>query len=342
MTMFGTFRLKSPLVMALAIALSSPLASVGAQAAEPRKSVKITKASAKPVKTAAKPRSAKSVKLAKSSKKKVVVAKRQKAEPEFRADGSPLLRSQAFLVQDIATGEVLLERNAGAVLPIASITKLMTAMVVLDANLPLHEELTISSEDIDTLRGTRSRLGMGTRLTREDMLRLALMSSENRAASALARHYPGGETAFIAAMNRKAAALSLNETRYYDSTGLNAGNVSSARDLVRMTTASAQYPLIREFSTLGDYTVRANGRPMAFHNTNPLVRNDSWQIGVSKTGFINESGKCLVMHAWFNSKPTIVVLLDSVGKLTRIGDAQRIKRWLEMSQAGQRPGTRHS
>ena len=320
--MFRNLRLKSPLLMALAIAVSSCFVVVDVEAAQQRQSVKKAKA--------------------KKAKKQVVAAKRKKAEPEFRADGSPLLRSHAFLVQDLSSGEVLLERNAGAVVPIASITKLMTAMVVLDSNLPLNEELTVSDGDIDTLRGTRSRLGMGTRLTREDMLRLALMSSENRAASALARHYPGGERAFIAAMNRKAAELGLGETRFNDSTGLNAGNVSSARDLARMVTASAQYPVIREFTTTGDYVVRANGRQMAFHNTNPLVKSDRWQIGVSKTGFINESGKCLVMQAWFNSKPMAVVLLDSAGKLTRVSDAQRIKRWLENMHASNRLPIRQS
>jgi D-alanyl-D-alanine endopeptidase (penicillin-binding protein 7) len=329
--MIGNLRLKSSLLMALLIGVASCFA-VSDAAAQQSQSAKKTSAS-KSKSAKAKP---------KKAKKPVTSAKRKKAEPEFRADGSPILRSHAFYVQDLQSGEVLLERNAGAVLPIASITKLMTAMVVLDANLPLHEDLLIGEGDIDTLRGTRSRLGMGTRLTREDMLRLALMSSENRAASALGRYYPGGERAFIAAMNRKATELGLNETRFADSTGLNAGNVSSARDLARMVTASSHYPLIREFSTTGDYVVRANGRPMAFHNTNPLVRNDRWQIGVSKTGFINESGKCLVMQAWFNSKPIAVVLLDSAGKLTRVADAQRIKRWLETTQASKVLATRTS
>ncbi len=325
--MFRYPQLKSPLLMALVIAVSSCFVTVEAEAAQQqRQSVKKAKAKKSSVK---------------KPKKQVVAAKRKKAEPEFRADGSPLLRSHAFYVQDLQSGEVLLERNAGAVVPIASITKLMTAMVVLDANLPLQEELTVSEEDIDTLRGTRSRLGMGTRLTREDMLRLALMSSENRAASALSRHYPGGERAFITAMNRKAVELGLFETRFHDSTGLNAGNVSSARDLARLVTAASHYTLIRDFSTMSDYVARANGRQMAFHNTNPLVKSERWQIGVSKTGFINESGKCLVMQAWFNSKPIAVILLDSAGKLTRVADAQRIKRWLDM-QASNRVGTRQS
>ena len=155
------------------------------------------------------------------------------------------------------------------------------------------------------------------------------MSSENRAASALARYYPGGATAFIEAMNRKAATLGLHETRFYDSTGLNAGNVSSARDLVQMVGAAAHYPLIREFSTGAEYLVEVGGRQRQFHNTNPLVANADWQIGVSKTGYIRESGKCLVMQAWLKSKPLIIVLLDSAGRYTRVADASRIKKWLE-------------
>lgn len=250
-------------------------------------------------------------------------------EPEFDSDGDPILRSQAFLVQDQTTGTVLLERNSDAVLPIASITKLMTAMVVLDAKQGMGDLLEVSDADVDYLRGSSSRLVVGSVLSREDMLRLALMSSENRASSALARHYPGGTTAFIEAMNRKAATLSLHETRFYDSTGLNAGNVSSARDLVLMVGAAAHYPLIREFSTTAEYLVEVGGRLRPFHNTNPLVANADWQIGVSKTGYIRESGKCLVMQAWLKSKPLIIVLLDSAGRYTRVADAARIKKWLE-------------
>lgn len=239
------------------------------------------------------------------------------------------LSSNAAMVLDQATGAVLFEKNAGAVLPIASITKLMTAMVALDARPDLEETMVIDDADVDTSKGTHSRLKVGTQLQREDMLRLALMSSENRAASALARYYPGGMPAFVAAMNAKAAALGLHDTRYYDSTGLNAGNVSSARDLVRMVGAAARYPLIREFSTTAEYMVDVGGRPRQFHNTNPLVANADWQIGVSKTGYIRESGKCLVMQAWLKSKSLIIVLLDSAGRYTRVADAARIKKWLE-------------
>jgi D-alanyl-D-alanine endopeptidase (penicillin-binding protein 7) len=233
-------------------------------------------------------------------------------------------------VIDQATGDVLYEKNAGAVVPIASITKLMTAMVALDAQPSMSETLTISDADVDMLKGTHSRLAVGTQLTREEMLRLALMSSENRAASALSRHYPGGRDAFIAAMNAKAHSLGLTETRFLDPTGLTAQNVSSARDLVKMVGAAHQYPLIREFSTSEEYEVALKGgRPHTFRNTNALVKSDNWSIGLSKTGYISEAGRCLVMQVWFNNKPTIIVLLDSMGKLTRIGDAQRIKRWIE-------------
>lgn len=239
------------------------------------------------------------------------------------------LRSASALVIDQSTGAVLFEKNPGAVLPIASITKLMTAMVTLDAQPNMEETLSIAEDDVDTLRGSHSRLRVGTRLAREDMLRLALMSSENRAASALARHYPGGREAFVAAMNNKAQELGLHETHFDDPTGLTATNVSSARDLVKMVAAAHQYPLVREFTTTSEYQVAVVGRPQMFRNTNSLVRNASWDIGLSKTGYINEAGKCLVMQAWFNKKPTIIVLLDSLGKMTRIGDANRIKRWVE-------------
>jgi len=240
-------------------------------------------------------------------------------------------------VIDQSTGDVLYEKNAAQIVPIASITKLMTAMVALDAQPSLAEELTITAEDVDTLKGTHSRLTVGTRLSREEMLRLALMSSENRASSALSRHYPGVRSAFIAAMNRKAHELGLTDTRFEDPTGLTPHNVSSARDLVKMVDAAHQYPLIREFSTSEEYQVAIRGRTQTFRNTNALVKNDQWSIGLSKTGFISEAGKCLVMQAWFNNKPTIIVLLDSWGKVTRIADAQRIKRWIESIASGRVP-----
>lgn len=239
------------------------------------------------------------------------------------------VHSASALVLDQATGSVLYEKNAAAILPIASITKLMTAMVALDAKPNLGEMLTVGEDDVDVLKGTRSRLKVGTQLTREEMFKLALMSSENRAASALSRHYPGGREAFVAAMNQKSQELEMADTRFADPTGLTSTNVSSARDLVKLVSAAQRYPLIREFSTTGESSVRVAGRPQMFRNTNQLVKNPSWDIGLSKTGYISEAGKCLVMQAWFNNKPTVIVLLDSWGKFTRIGDANRIKRWIE-------------
>jgi len=247
-----------------------------------------------------------------------------------------VLQSASALVLDQSSGHLMFEKNADAVVPIASITKLMTAMVTLDAHLPLKEMLTIGEEDVDTLKGTRSRLKVGTRLSREDMLLLALMSSENRAASALARNYPGGRDAFMQAMNRKARDLGMSETQFADPTGLTSANVASARDLVRMVDAAYRYPLIREFSTHTEHEVDIDGRPQIFRNTNALVRSPQWEIGLSKTGFINEAGKCLVMQAWISGKPTIIVLLDSWGKMTRIGDANRIKRWVESAAVASR------
>jgi D-alanyl-D-alanine endopeptidase (penicillin-binding protein 7) len=249
----------------------------------------------------------------------------------------PGLRSASALVIDQSNGAILFEKNADARLPIASITKLMTAMVVLDAKPDMAESLTISQDDLDLVKGTHSRLRVGTRLTREEMLRLALMSSENRAAASLSRYYIGGTEAFVAAMNRKATELGLSETRFEDPTGLTAANVSSARDLTRLVSAAHGYPLIREYSTTSEHEVLIAGRPRAFHNTNSLVRSDGWEIGLSKTGYISEAGKCLVMQAWLNNKPMIIVLLDSWGRQTRIGDANRIKRWIESASLAQRP-----
>jgi D-alanyl-D-alanine endopeptidase (penicillin-binding protein 7) len=243
------------------------------------------------------------------------------------------LQSAVALVQDAASGETLIAKNQGAVLPIASITKLMTAMVILDANLNLEQRVAISDEDYDALKGTRSRLRPGTVLTRDELLLLALMASENRAAASLARTYPGGTEAFVAAMNAKAAALGMRDTRFEDATGLTPANVSSASDLARLVAAAHEYPLIREYSTRDSATVQALGRPLDYRNTNGLVRNAHWDIGLSKTGYISEAGRCLVMRVRLASREVIVVLLDSWGKFSRIGDANRIRKWLETQHA---------
>ncbi|MBP6382615.1 MAG: D-alanyl-D-alanine endopeptidase [Pseudomonadales bacterium] len=243
------------------------------------------------------------------------------------------LQSTNAVVFDARTGEVLYSKNAEATAPIASITKLMTAMVVLDARQPMEEMLSISKEDVDRLKGTYSRLQIGTRQSRKEMLRLALMSSENRAASALGRHYPGGRAAFVAQMNRKATALRMSHTHFDDTTGLSSRNLSSAGDLVKMTQAASQYALIREFTTTPERTVMfpQPRYSLGFVNTNRLVRAGSWDIELSKTGYTNEAGRCLVMKTRVGDRPMVMVLLNSQGKLTPVGDATRIRQWLETS-----------
>ncbi|MFA4917106.1 MAG: D-alanyl-D-alanine endopeptidase [Syntrophales bacterium] len=250
-----------------------------------------------------------------------------------RAPQNLVLHSASALVKDQRTGECLVQKQAEAVLPIASITKLMTAMVVLDAEMDLDESLTIVSEDVDTLRHSRSHLPVHTSLTRGDALLIALMASENRAAHALGRTYPGGPSTFVAAMNAKARSLGLVETRFEDPAGISGGNVSSARDLARMVDAAYQYPLIREYTTREETTIRSGRGTLQFHNTNRLIRNSRWQIGLSKTGFIDEAGRCLVMQSKLANRPVLIVLLDAQGKLTCCGDANRIKRWMEGSRA---------
>lgn len=257
-------------------------------------------------------------------------------------DGSGVLQlgSSKALIINQATGETLYAKNTDTPTPIASVTKLMTAMVVLDAGLPMDEEISIGKEDIDTLKGTTSRLRVGTTLPRGEMLRLALMSSENRAASALARHYPGGLKAFLQHMNYKAYELGMMKTRFVDPTGLNSGNVSTAEDLAKLVRAAYEYEQIRQESTAASQEVEINGsrNPMRFINTNSLVRKGDWVIGLSKTGYISEAGRCLVMQAEIGGQPLIIVLLDSAGKMTRIGDANRIRKWIEQSYMTARMG----
>ena len=247
------------------------------------------------------------------------------------------LRSQAVMVQDAATGEVVINKNSEAVVPIASITKLMTAMIILDRGLDLEQRIVVSRDDVDSKKGTRSRLMPGTTLTRDELLLIALMASENRAAAALGRTYPGGVPAFVKAMNEKAAELGMTDSQFVEPTGLSPSNVSSPRDLVKLVRAAHSYPLIREYSTRDKATIKAFNRPLRFVNTNGLVRNSHWDIELSKTGYISEAGRCLVMHVRLASKDLIVVLLDSWGKQSRIADANRIRKWLEMStKASQR------
>lgn len=241
------------------------------------------------------------------------------------------LKSSVALVVDQDTNEVLFSKNSQAVLPIASLTKLMTAVVVADANLPLEEVLTVTVDDVDTEKGSRSRLKVGTELTRGEMLHLALMSSENRAAHALGRNYPGGLSAFVAAMNRKARELGLLDTRYVEPTGLSSRNQSSASDLAKLVAAAHRYPMIRELSTSPEYWVEVDHQVQHFKNTNGLVGNAVWDIGLQKTGYIAEAGRCLVMQAKLAGRKLIMVFLDSAGRYSRIGDAERVRKWLEES-----------
>jgi D-alanyl-D-alanine endopeptidase (penicillin-binding protein 7) len=238
------------------------------------------------------------------------------------------LKSSVALVVDQETSEVLFSKNSQAVLPIASLTKLMTALVVTEAGLPLHEVLTVSQDDVDTEKGSSSRLQVGTQLTREEMLHLALMSSENRAAHALGRHYPGGLSAFVAAMNRKAAELGMRDTRYVEPTGLSSRNQSSARDLATLVNAAYEHRIIRELSTSPEYQVSVGERSLQYRNTNGLVRSPDWEIGLQKTGYISEAGRCLVMQAKLAGRKLIMVFLDSAGRYSRIGDAERVRRWI--------------
>ena len=254
------------------------------------------------------------------------------AESRNSEVAEPKIRSNAALVLDQQSGEVLYGKNAQAIVPIASITKLMTAMVVLDANLDPGEKILITKADIDSLRGSPSRLRVGTVLTRDDLLRLALMASENRAASALARNYPGGADSFVRAMNLKAQRIGMNGSHFADATGLSSRNVSTAEDLAVLVRSAHAYPKIREYSTAISYSVSVGSKyHLDFFNTNRLVGSDSWDIGLSKTGFINEAGRCLVMQATLAGRAVIIVLLDSWGRLTRIGDANRIRKWLELA-----------
>ena len=244
------------------------------------------------------------------------------------ADDPLDLKSGVAYVLDQDTNEVLFSKNSKAVLPIASITKLMTGLLIVEANQPLDDMLSITDDDIDTEKGSSSRLRPGTQLTRGEMLHLALMSSENRAANALGRNYPGGLSAFIAAMNAKAKLLGMSDTRYVEPTGLSSQNQSSARDLALLVKTAHQVPLLRELSTSPEYQVAVGNRQLQYHTTNRLVLNPSWDIGLQKTGYISEAGQCLVMQAQLAGRKLILVLLDSAGKYSRIGDAERIRKWL--------------
>jgi D-alanyl-D-alanine endopeptidase (penicillin-binding protein 7) len=259
-------------------------------------------------------------------------AKRAHADQQ---SGNPSsgLRSNVVFVQDLSSKAVLFSRNDEVARPIASITKLMTALVVVDAKQPFDEMLQITQEDVDVVKFSRSRLAVGQRLSRGDMLHLALMSSENRAANALGRHYPGGMPAFVAAMNNKARELGMNNSRFVEPTGLSSANVATPRDLVKLMQATAARSSIRYYSTNQQHEISTRGHATLFRNTNMLVTNPNWDIRVSKTGFINEAGQCLVMVARINNRDTAIVLLNADGKGTRIGDAVKIRQLVQNRQA---------
>jgi D-alanyl-D-alanine endopeptidase (penicillin-binding protein 7) len=281
---------------------------------------------------------------------RVIVARSRVEEPPRLSMGDraglnltrdPLdLASSVALVLDQNNAEVLFEKNANVALPIASITKLMTGLIVVEAQQDMNEILTVTDDDVDHEKFTSSRLRVGSQMTRANLLHIALMSSENRAAAALGRNYPGGVAGFVAAMNAKAQELGMSDTRYVDSSGLSSRNVASARDLAKLAMVAYHQPLLRLYSTDPKSEVDAGGRIMNYHNTNYLVASPNWEIGLQKTGFINEAGRCLVMQAMIQGRAVIMVFLDSKGKQSRTADAGRVKRWLEaMTPAALSGGT---
>ncbi|RLJ40339.1 serine hydrolase [Acidovorax sp. 106] len=243
------------------------------------------------------------------------------------------LKSSVALVIDQDTHEVLLSKNDHAVLPIASLTKLMTGLIISQAHLPMDEPITITQDDVDTEKGSRSRLSVGTTLTRGEMMHLALMSSENRAAHALGRTYPGGLGTFVGLMNAKARAIGMADTRYVEPTGLSSQNQSSARDLATLVNVAHGDPMLRELSTSPSYEVAVGRKTLQYNNTNGLVKNPTWDIGLQKTGYISEAGRCLVMQAEIAGRKLIMVFLDSAGKFSRLGDAERVRHWVESASS---------
>ncbi|HEX6639182.1 MAG TPA: D-alanyl-D-alanine endopeptidase [Steroidobacteraceae bacterium] len=246
-----------------------------------------------------------------------------------KTPAGPGIRSAAALIVDGENGQVLFERDAAHVAPIASITKLMTALVVLDGQQALDEKIEITRADVWTGKGAFSRLPVGAKLTRGELLKLALMASENRAARILGRAYPGGMKAFVKTMNAKARALGMTRTRFDDPSGLSSNNVSNARDLVKLVNAASRDSRIREFSTLRSLDVRAGRSMLTYRNTNLLIGKPDWDINVQKTGYTHDAGECLVMEAMIGERPVVMVLLNSFGKLTRTADARRVRKWME-------------
>jgi serine-type D-Ala-D-Ala endopeptidase (penicillin-binding protein 7) len=326
---------------ALLLALAASCAALPAQAAGESVKTRAEAGRLSKIAANAKVRQVLVVRSGRHGGRRVAVIRAEPVRPSFgqmiglhESADSLDLKSGVALILDQDTNEVLFSKNPEAVLPIASLTKLMTAVVVTEAQQPLDELVTITDEDIDTEKGSRSRLRVGTQLRREDMLHLALMASENRAANALGRSYPGGLGAFVAAMNRKARALGMSDTHYVEPTGLSSRNQSSARDLATLVRAAHEVPLIRELSTSPEYMVEVGNRNVQFRNTNGLVKSPEWEIGLQKTGYISEAGRCLVMQAKMAGRHLIMVFLDSAGKYSRIGDAERVRRWITASVPG--------
>lgn len=297
----------------------------------------------------AKAKAGKSKKVVAQSKRRVAVViarKRVQAKPLAVVDRASFgqiaglhsasdqlnLKSSVALVVDQQTNEVLYSKNDKAVLPIASLTKLMTGLLISEAHLPMDESIAITSEDVDTEKHSSSRLQVGSVLTRGELLHLALMSSENRAAHALARTSPGGLATFVAHMNAKARSLGMADTVYVEPTGLSSNNRSSAHDLVKLVDMAHQHPLLRELTTSPGFEVDVGRRTLQYNNTNRLVKNPTWDIGLQKTGYISEAGRCLVMQASVAGRKLIMVFLDSAGKLSRLGDAERVRHWLESGE----------
>ncbi len=317
--------------LCLAFAFSAPAA-----AAVKRQATSASKPATKKVSVKAVTKA--SAKTATSRKKVSVV--RVAPRPSFGqiaglhgAQDTLALRSSVALVVDQDTNEVLFSKNESAVLPIASLTKLMTGVLVSESHLSMDEMITISQDDVDTEKGSSSRLAVGTELSRGELLHLALMSSENRAAHALGRTYPGGLSTFVALMNSKAKALGMRDTSYVEPTGLSSKNQSSARDLATLVNFAYGDPTMRELSTSTGHQVAVGHRTLQYNNTNRLVKNPAWDIGLQKTGYISEAGQCLVMQAKVAGRKLIMVFLDSAGKLSRIADAERVKRWVESNPA---------
>jgi serine-type D-Ala-D-Ala endopeptidase (penicillin-binding protein 7) len=291
--------------------------------------------------TAAKPATTKSTSAAASTKAKTASTTKPKARSKAKAprplasiktaDGrrGPEIRSSSILVIDESDSSILLSRNADVAAPIASITKLMTSLVVLDADLPLDEVITITKADRAIDKGAPSRLSVGAKLTRGELMHLALMSSENHAAYALGRTYPGGIDAILDAMNAKAKALGMKRTHFTDTTGLSSGNIASAEDLTKLVIAASENPLIEKYSTDPDETLMVGRSPVEYRNTNGLVRKPEWDIRVQKTGYTQAAGRCLVMKTFIDDRPIVMILMNSFGKYTRTADAIRVRRWME-------------